>query len=201
MLILTPGTAVDGTRRRLLRCLAAGPVALALAAHVRAAHATVAATGLLQDEIRAPRSLSLVSTHTAERLSVCYFANGSYLPTALEQLNHLLRDHRTGDLAPIDPRLFDQLHALARGAGCEPQFEIISGYRSPATNAKLRAASSGVARHSMHMDGRAMDVRLAGTSCSKLRDLALAMGAGGVGYYGKSDFVHLDTGRVRAWTG
>jgi uncharacterized protein YcbK (DUF882 family) len=132
---------------------------------------------------------------------VSYFEGGGYVPEALHRLNRLLRDHRTGDVSAIDPQLFDQLHALAQCAGCTPRYEIISGYRSSATNEKLRKASTGVATRSLHMDGRALDVRLTGCDTAKLRDLALALQRGGVGYYRKSDFVHVDTGRVRSWTG
>lgn len=181
----------------LLRWLAIGPAALALGARERLAHAG----GLLEETVLAPRALSMVSTHTGENLQVRYFEGGEYLPDALARLNRLLRDHRSGDVSPIDPKLFDQLHALATCAGCTPHFEIISGYRSPATNEKLRQGSSGVARRSLHMDGKAIDVRLGGVPTAKLRDLALALGGGGVGYYAKSNFVHLDTGRVRTWAG
>jgi uncharacterized protein YcbK (DUF882 family) len=183
-------------RRRLLQLLAAGPALLALGLRGRPALADE-----LPPALFAPRQLSMVSTHTGERLAIRYFDNGRYQPAALAELNHLLRDFRTGDVQSIDPALFDQLHALAQCARCEPHFEIISGYRSPATNQMLRETGGGVARHSLHMEGRAIDVRLGGTSCGKLRDLALELGAGGVGYYAKSDFVHLDTGRVRTWNG
>jgi uncharacterized protein YcbK (DUF882 family) len=183
-------------RRRLLQLLGAAPALLTLGLPAREALADQAHSALL-----ATRELSMVNTHTGERLAIRYFENGQYLPAALGQLNHLLRDHRSGDISPIDPALFDRLHVLAGGAQCAPHFEIISGYRSPATNDMLRESSSGVAKHSLHMEGRALDVRLAGASCAKLRDLALAMQAGGVGYYAKSNFVHLDTGRVRSWTG
>src|SRR5687768_3873859 len=131
---------VDPGRRRLLRWLAAGPAVLALGMREQLAHAGQA----LEEEVLAPRTLSMVSTHTGERLDVRYFEGGTYLPDALTRLNRLLRDHRSGDIAAIDPRLFDQLHALARCAGCTPHYEIISGYRSPATNEKLRQGSSGV---------------------------------------------------------
>lgn len=184
-------------RRRLLRWLAAGPVALSLAYRGTLAHAGDAALELLH----APRQLSLVNLHTSEKLQVRYFENGAYVPAALARLNSVLRDHRSGETGDIDPKLFDQLHALAECARCEPHYQIISGYRSPASNAQLRAKSKGVARHSLHMEGRAIDVRLSGTACSKLRDYALGMQAGGVGYYAKSNFVHLDTGRVRSWVG
>ncbi len=188
---------VDPGRRRLLRWLAAGPAVLALGLREQLAHAGQT----LEQEVLAPRTLSMVSTHTGEHLEVRYFEGGQYLPDALTRLNRVLRDHRSGDVSPIDPRLFDQLHALARCAACAPHYEIISGYRSPATNEKLRQGSSGVASRSLHMDGRAIDVRLKGQPTARVRDLALALKSGGVGYYKKSDFVHLDTGRVRSWSG
>lgn len=147
------------------------------------------------------RSLELVNTHTAESLKADYFLGGSYCEQSLFALNHLLRDFRTGDVAPIDPQLFDLLHGAAVLAGKEPRFEVISGFRSPATNAMLNERSNGVARRSLHMEGRAIDVRLQGYRTDHLRDLAMSMQAGGVGFYRKSDFVHLDTGRVRTWAG
>lgn len=181
-------------RRRLLQWLALGPAALALGGRV-------ALAGDAPPEALAPRELSMVSTHTGEQIAIRYYDKGRYLPAALQRLNHMLRDFRTGDVKVIDPALFDRLHALAACARCAPDYEIISGYRSPTTNSMLRETGSGVARHSLHMEGRAIDVRLAGTSCGQLRDLALEQQAGGVGYYAKSNFVHLDTGRVRSWTG
>jgi uncharacterized protein YcbK (DUF882 family) len=149
----------------------------------------------------APRELSMRNLHTAEQVQVRYFEDGRYRPDALAQLSRLLRDHRSGEAATIDQRLFDQLHALAVSAQCSPHYEIISGYRSLATNEKLRANSEGVARRSLHTEGRAIDVRLSRVSCSRLRELAVTLRAGGVGYYAKSDFVHLDTGRFRTWAG
>lgn len=188
----------DPRRRQLLHWLAAGPVALALGAHSRPA---AAVSEPLRAGLLATRRLSMVSTHTGERADVSYFESGGYVPAALTRLHRVLRDHRSGEIAAIDPLLFDQLHALACIADCAPHYEIISGYRSPATNAKLRQASTGVATKSLHMEGRAIDVRLPGVPLSRLRDLAISLKAGGVGYYPKSDFVHLDTGRVRTWTG
>lgn len=185
-------------RRQLLRWLAVGPAALSLALREQLA----LADALQLDRLAlAPRELSMRNLHTAERIQVRYFDDGRYLPDALNQLNHLLRDHRSGEAANMDPRLFDQLHTLASGARCVPEYEIISGYRSPATNEKLRETSEGVARQSLHTQARAIDVRLSRVSCSRLRELAIGLQLGGVGYYAKSDFVHLDTGRVRTWTG
>ena len=138
-------------------------------------------------------------THTGESLSCVYYRDGAYDPATLTRVNHFLRDFRTGEVHAIDPGLLDILFAVRARAGRDDAFHVISGYRSPATNAFLRSHSSGVARHSLHMVGRAIDVRLPGFPTRRLRDLALAMRRGGVGYYPTSDFVHLDTGRVRFW--
>jgi uncharacterized protein YcbK (DUF882 family) len=149
----------------------------------------------------ADRWIELVSLHTGEAAGLVFRNATGYVASALNRLHHLLRDHRTGEMHPIDPALFEQLSDLAHAAGREPRFEIISGYRSPRTNATLHANSNGVAKRSLHMEGRALDVRLRGYSCAQLRDLALAAQRGGVGYYARSNFVHLDTGRVRFWQG
>jgi uncharacterized protein YcbK (DUF882 family) len=146
------------------------------------------------------RALSFVHTHSAESLSsVTYFRDGAYVPDALAKLNHVLRDFRTQDTHPIDPALFDILHDLRVMADTEAPYEIISAYRSPHTNELLRGRSKGVATHSLHMEGRAIDVRISGFPTKKLRDLALGMQRGGVGYYASSNFLHVDTGRVRRW--
>ncbi|MCG3144914.1 MAG: hypothetical protein HONDAALG_02444 [Gammaproteobacteria bacterium] len=145
------------------------------------------------------RRIAFVHTHTGERLSTVYAEDGAYLPDALAAINRLLRDFRTGDVHPIDPALLDQLAGLTEltgGSGC---YEVICGYRSPRTNAMLREHGSGVAKGSLHLQGRAIDVRLPGVPLAELRDAARHMAAGGVGYYPKSDFIHMDTGRVRSW--
>ena len=148
------------------------------------------------------RHLELHNTHTNETVSVVYRIGEEFQPRALESLRHVMRDHRNNTAHDIDLPLYDQLHDLALAAKCEPRFEIISGYRSPESNATMAARpGSGVAKHSLHMEGRAIDVRLHGCSCADLRDLALAAARGGVGYYHKSDFVHIDTGRFRTWNG
>lgn len=145
------------------------------------------------------RELTLFNTHTQEKLSMCYFRDGEFLTEACQRLNHLLRDHRTGDVHAIDPRLYDMVYAVQTHLGHRGKVEIISGYRSPATNARLQNASSGVAKHSQHMLGKALDIRLSGLDTARVRDAAIELQAGGVGYYAKSDFVHIDTGRVRRW--
>jgi len=145
------------------------------------------------------RSLSFVHTHTGETLATTYFQSGNYLAPSLERVNHLLRDFRTNEVHSIDPALLDILFDLQGKAHHDGPFEVISAYRSPQTNAALRRQSSAVAEHSMHMQGRAIDVRLRGFATLKLRDLAIALHRGGVGFYAAPDFVHVDTGRVRLW--
>jgi uncharacterized protein YcbK (DUF882 family) len=146
------------------------------------------------------RRLAFHHTHTGERLSVVYYADGMYIESSLAQLNRLLRDHRTDEVRPIDPELFDFLDEVQRATGGRGTYEVISGYRSPRTNAMLReVGGGGVARKSQHVLGKAIDVRLSDVATRELRDAALHLQRGGVGYYPKSDFVHLDTGRIRHW--
>jgi uncharacterized protein YcbK (DUF882 family) len=147
-----------------------------------------------------PRTLAFYHTHTGERLRVTYVENGVPVPEALAEISRFLRDFRTGDVHPIDPELLDALYALRSRAGDRGTYEIISGYRSPRTNEMLRNnGGGGVAKRSLHMEGKAIDVRLTGVRTSRLREEALALHVGGVGYYPDSDFVHVDTGRVRQW--
>ena len=174
------------SRRRFLTALAASPLALV----ARPAGAAVTA---------ASRELRFSHLHTGERLTVEYFQAGHYHPDALEAVNHLLRDFRTGDVHVNEPALLDVLHAVRGRVASHRPFEVISGYRSPHTNAALRQQSEGVAARSLHMSGRAIDIRLGDVPLATVRRSALALGAGGVGYYPASNFVHLDTGRVRAW--
>jgi uncharacterized protein YcbK (DUF882 family) len=145
------------------------------------------------------RSISFINTHTGERLSSVYFREGQYVSSELQRLNGVLRDFRTGEIHPIDPQTLDILADLRVLADRDEPYELICGYRSPATNAMLRSRSAGVAEHSLHLQGRALDVRLPGVPTARLRDLALGMSRGGVGYYAASDFVHLDNGPVRHW--
>jgi len=145
------------------------------------------------------RSLSLYNLHTGENLNTVYWADGQYIPDAIGGINRILRDHRTGESSQIDPLLLNLLHRIHAQLDVAQPFHIISGYRSPASNATLAATTSGVAKHSLHMDGKAIDIRLPGCDLDQLRQMALAMKAGGVGYYPESDFVHIDVGRVRSW--
>jgi len=145
------------------------------------------------------RALSFYHTHTGERLKITFAERGALVPGALEEVSRFLRDFRTGLMHPIDPALLETLHELQRKTGARGPYEIISAYRSPQTNEMLRARSNGVAQGSLHMEGRAIDVRLRGVATVRLREAALKLQAGGVGYYPESDFVHVDTGRVRFW--
>ena len=163
------------------------------------ATALTVAPGWVHAGAGATRALRFDNLHTNEKLSVEYFAAGRYLPDALSAVNHLLRDFRTNDVGEIDPALLDLLHGLAATVGSQQAFHVISGYRSPATNESLRQRSNGVASGSLHLRGQAIDIRLADVSLATLRDAARSMRSGGVGYYAASDFVHVDTGRVRSW--
>ncbi len=148
---------------------------------------------------QASRKLAFYNTHTGETLDVRYFEQGTYRPDQLERIDQILRDHRTSEIHPIDRHLLDLLFVVKSRIRPHTPFHIISGYRSPATNAMLRRKSPGVARSSFHMKGKAIDIRLPGYSSRRLRDLCIDMKAGGVGYYANSNFVHLDTGPVRHW--
>ncbi len=145
------------------------------------------------------RQLSFYHTHTEERLDIVYFENGEYVDSALEEINRFLRDFRTGDATVMDPGLLDLIYDIRENLGSDGTYEVISAYRSPKTNEMLRTRGGGVARNSQHLLGTAIDVRLEDIPIEVLRDAALAMRRGGVGFYRKADFVHIDTGRVRRW--
>jgi uncharacterized protein YcbK (DUF882 family) len=185
------------TRRQLIQTAIAAGAGVTMARFALAKGEAVSETPELLE-----RHLELHNTHTNETVSVVYRRGDEYLPRAIESLRNVMRDHRNNSVHDIDLALYDQLHGLALAASCDPRFEIISGYRSPESNGSMSARpGSGVAKHSLHMEGRAIDVRLHGCDCSHLRDLALAAARGGVGYYRRSDFVHIDTGRFRTWNG
>jgi len=144
--------------------------------------------------------MRIFHTHTRERLDVVYREGDRYLPDALENLNQQLRDHRTGDVRSYDPQVFDLLHDLLAVLGKpDAEIDVVCGYRTPKTNQYLRSLSSAVAEHSLHMQALAIDIRVPGVSAAKLRDAALSLHRGGVGYYAKSNFVHVDVGRIRRW--
>ena len=145
------------------------------------------------------RKLSLYNTYTHENLEVCYYTRGRYQAGALKKINYIFRDHYTGEIKPIHKDLIDFLHTISKAVGDGVQFHIISGYRSPETNAMLRKNSRAVAKNSLHMQGKAADIKIPAYDTKRLRNICMKMQAGGVGYYPKSDFVHVDTGTVRCW--
>jgi uncharacterized protein YcbK (DUF882 family) len=145
------------------------------------------------------KKLAFLNLHTGERIRSTYWAEGNYIPEELQAIENLLRDHRTGELHAIDTGLLDLLQLLHDRIGARKEFHIISAYRSPKTNAMLASRNNGVVRKSLHMQGKAIDIRLPECSLSSLRNVALSLKSGGVGYYPKSNFIHIDTGRVRFW--
>jgi uncharacterized protein YcbK (DUF882 family) len=157
------------------------------------------AFGSLPDEISGKRTLSFYNLHTNESLCADYRINGKYMPDALSKINYILRDHRTNEIQPIDIRLLDLLHVLRTRIASNQPFHIISGYRSRKTNVRLRKQGRQVAKRSYHLLGRAIDISIPGCCLSDLRDVAMKLGMGGVGYYPRSRFVHVDTGPVRYW--
>lgn len=146
------------------------------------------------------RSLSFLNLHTGEKLVADFWSKGRLLPDGLTEISHVLRDHRTDEAWPIDPKLLELLYRLHSRMETAAPFHVISGYRSPKSNAMLRQKSGGVAKRSYHMQGRAIDVRLPGLRLTDVRKAALGLRAGGVGYYPKSGFLHIDTGPVRHWS-
>jgi uncharacterized protein YcbK (DUF882 family) len=145
------------------------------------------------------RELSFYNIHTGEKLSTAYWSDGHYLDDGLDEINWILRDFRTGSADPIDPKLLDLLYQLQARVDYQGELHVISGYRSPETNAMLAQRSSGVAKHSYHMLGKAIDIRMPDFDTHQLYKAAISMKSGGAGYYSSSDFVHLDVGRVRHW--
>jgi uncharacterized protein YcbK (DUF882 family) len=145
------------------------------------------------------KTLALKNIHTGDKLRLTYFEQGDYLDDALQEISYLLRDYHTGQVHPIDPALLDQLYDLKLALGTHKPFLVFSGYRSPRTNARLRKRRRNVAKHSLHMQGRAIDLHVDGLDIRKIRNAALALRRGGVGYSQRLGFVHLDTGSFRAW--
>ncbi len=189
--MLTPSI----NRRSLLK-LATGALAIAAVASVVPGQALASIAAVPNAGVR---RLALLNTHTGDRFDEAYWENGTYVTGAMAEIKHVMRDHRSNESHDIDPRLLDELHNLNGLVGASAPYQIISGYRSPATNAMLQASSEGVATHSLHMDGRAIDIRMGGVDLTRLRDAALSMRSGGVGFYPASDFIHVDTGAVRRW--
>lgn len=179
---------MTSTRRQFLRNTALLSAGLCLPSYARAAL------------MSAPeRSLRFYNTHTGESLKTVFWAEGQFVPEALSDINKLLRDHRTNEIATIDPQLLTLLDRVTTLVSPGDTLHVISGYRSPLTNQTLAEQSGGVAKHSLHLDGKAIDIRIPGRDLALIRDSALSLKGGGVGFYPKSQFVHLDTGRVRRW--
>ncbi len=175
------------SRRNFLKA-ASGTAALAIAP-------TVLAKPAAQGE----RVLRFHNLHTGESIKATYWAEGEYIADELAAIDRLLRDHRADEMTQMDRRLYDLLYTLQQDVSSSRSYHVISGYRSPATNARLHRNSNGVAKRSLHMQGRAIDIRLPGVELKHLRQAALNLKAGGVGYYPKSNFIHVDTGRPRFW--
>ena len=185
---------VDRSRRGLLKAAAACATSLIVPQALSAQALSVRGKKV--------RELAFYGLHTGESLHTPYWEEGHYLPEALKAVDFILRDHRTSEVSRIDPALLDLLWAMQQsveGLDRQRAFHVISGYRSPSTNKALRASSNGVAKYSLHQVGKAIDIRLPGNSIGQLRKAAVALEQGGVGYYPRSDFVHVDTGRVRYW--
>ncbi len=178
----------DATRRTLLKGLLAGGVMT-----------TIPGTAMAGRLSLPHYKVSLVNAHTNEKFEGVYRIGNRYLPDAFRKINQFMRDFRTGDVYTMDPHLLDILASLQVRTNTGKPLELISGYRSPKTNAMLRKASTGVAKNSYHMKGRAADIHLPGYSTKELRNIARALKVGGVGYYPRSDFIHVDTGDVRTW--
>lgn len=178
------------SRRRFIKNVACGSLLTLAAPSI--AHAA-------KGRFPAHKTLFLEHTQTGDKLKLTYFEKGRYIKSALHEIDHLLRDYRTGATHPIDPALLDQLHDLRLILRLNRPFHIISGYRSPFTNSMLHSHSNGVANNSLHMQGRAIDIRVEGLDSRHIKNAALAMRRGGVGYYENSDFVHIDTGKFRTW--
>lgn len=189
-------SALSVSRRKFLGfgALVAGTVAVSSVA--KPASAAIFSRGTQFD---GARKISFRNTHTGETFSGVYRVGDKYLPDAFDRINIVLRDFRSNELFPIDPRVMDIIFSVHQMTQKPEPYEILSGYRCPKTNAGLRSASEGVAKNSLHMTGQAIDLRLPGFSTKQVRNLAISLKAGGVGYYPKSDFVHMDTGDVRTW--
>lgn len=184
------------SRRSVLRT---GGAAILTASIAKSAIAAPAVIGLRDT---GARTLAFNCYNTGEVLKpTTYWADGKYIPDALTDINYALRDYRSGEVYPIQPKVLDLVHQIGKKLETDCHFELYSGYRSPKTNAMLRKANSEVAAHSLHMEGEAVDITLPGKTLKQLYEASLDMHAGGVGYYPDADFLHVDIGRVRRWVG
>lgn len=165
-----------------------------------AAAAMAPIPGWAKTALRKERALSFFHAHTGERLKAVYFADGRYLPDVLKQINYILRDYHTNEIKPVSPALLDLLHALGQRLGTGDTFEVLSAYRSAETNALLSRSTRGVAKHSLHIEAKAIDIMVPGIRARDVARTARDMQVGGVGYYPRRSFVHVDIGDVRTWT-
>lgn len=186
---------VDGDRRGFLR--RGGTFGMMAALGLMLPGVSLAET--VPASIASGREIRLFSAHTGEKFTGTYWQNGRYLPDAFAGIKSVMRDHRSGEQFPIDPRLMDILYVLQNKVDNFDAFKVFSGYRAPKSNAWLRSHGEGVAKNSLHMTGQAIDIALPGTKLPQLHKAALNIHSGGVGYYPKTGFVHVDTGRVRTW--
>ncbi len=180
--------ATQNTRRNFLKCTTAIAVSSIFPQVIHANSSSFS-----------ERTLEFINLHTDESVRCCYWENGEYNHESLAEINHTLRDHRANEVAEMDVSLLDLLHLIHKTSGSQAPFHVISGYRSALTNEKLRKQGNGVAKRSLHMQGKAIDIRLPDVELQQLRDVALSLKAGGVGYYAKSNFIHVDIGRPRSW--
>ena len=177
-------------------------VGLGIGLAMGSAMSNAVAGAFSQDDIDAgpaDRSLRLFNAHTSEKLELVYYSRGSYIDESVQKINHLMRDHRVDEEIAMDLALIDQLAEIQKRVPDSEYLQVLSGYRTPATNAALRKRSSNVAKYSLHMEGRAADINVPGFQTRKLHSIATGLKAGGVGYYGRSGFVHIDTGKIRHW--
>ncbi len=191
------GSSTDTTRRKFL-----GFGILTAAVTVAAPLVKPACAAMFSgrdERMEGARRISFRNSHTGEIFSGVYRVGDKYLPDAFDRINIVLRDFRSNELFPIDPRVIDIIYTVHQRTGRTDPYEVISGYRCPKTNANLRRSSEGVAKNSLHMTGQAIDLRLPGFATREVRNIAVNLKAGGVGYYAKSNFVHMDTGDVRSW--
>jgi uncharacterized protein YcbK (DUF882 family) len=190
-------SSIDTSRRSFLGLIGAATLGAALIPAVPGT-ALAGVSGNAQIE-RGVRRISFRNQHTGEIFSGVYRVGDKYLPDAFDKINVVLRDFRSNEVFPIDPRVMDIIYSVHQMTGRSDPYEVLSGYRCPKTNKMLRSGSEGVAKNSLHMTGQAIDLRIPGYSTSQIKSLAVSLKAGGVGYYPKSDFVHMDSGIVRVW--
>jgi uncharacterized protein YcbK (DUF882 family) len=188
-------------RRRVLRLGGAAVFTGLVSSLAGSAFADIAGPAVTNLVAKRTRSIALHNLHTGESLNTEYWVNGAYVPEALTAVNKVMRDWRNNEIHEIDPKLVDALSLMRSWMDKSDAFQVISGFRSPVSNAKMHEASSGVAKNSLHMEGKAIDIRMPGCDLKNLHGAALKMRCGGVGFYPVSNFVHVDVGRVRTWQG